>query len=186
MRSVKGSDNKKIIVLTWTRKGELPLFMQNLPKITNNVTGFVSTKRYVKLPRPFKTVITNFVGINAIRVLQKRLIHRGEWVVIVHPKVILPSNFFEVVESECTDPDAIYGAERRHYHTFTEHKKTEPFDAMFFEDGEIAHGYLQIYWNGSRYGPKDKTYPVDGTDICFRNRWKKIVKLPLYVDYIYN
>ena len=181
---------KKIVVLSWIEKGKKSHLLDNFPNNSadneslKNVKGFIGTKYYKKVPRPLNIVITQTTENKRLSVLQRKLDHKGEWVAIVHPNVIIPSDFFDIVKNECTNPNVIYGAERICHRTVEDYVNNKLFESIYEQNEEIANGYLQVYWNGSRYGPKNKIYSVKDTDASFKNRWKKIVKLPLFVNYI--
>jgi hypothetical protein len=111
--------------------------------------------------------------------LQKTLTRYEGWIVIIHPSVILPDDFWDIVENECTDPEIMYGAETLLYDSID----CPHYDAYESEDLS-CNGYLQIYHNG-RYSPTNKIYSEKpNSALLFRNQWPRRHKLPMYIKYI--
>jgi hypothetical protein len=167
---------KSLKILTWCdTNGELPLFLSSY---TRSYECLIVSKRYSKLLRPKVCILSPTT--TPIRLLQKRLTRYMGWIMLVHPRVILPDGFWDIIESECTDPEVLYGAETLLY----DNLDTPHYDP--FESDDIScNGYFQIYHNG-RYPPGDKIYSAvkPNPDTLFRDRWPRCHKLPMYIKFI--
>lgn len=194
--------SETIYILTWSNvsNGDAPLVMQHFPSSHSGVTGLIACKKYKKFNRPFQCkVMTSAVNEHTIRILQKALPCNGEIVVIVHPSVVLPPNFFDVIRAECGDPEILYGAKCQRYNTIQDLHNGDPVtDLHYVEDSssEIGNEYLQVYINCHRFGPKDKMYPVPSRALSrrvvrdinvsdvFKKRYAKTFALPFFIDFV--
>jgi hypothetical protein len=168
----------KIKILTWCGvTGELPLF---LASYTRSYECIIVSKRYIKFQRP--KICVQSPTITPIRLLQKRLTRYEDWIIIIHPRVILPDDFWDILESECTNPEALYGADTLLYDSI------DILHVDLYEGESIScNGYLQIYSNAARYPPVNKIYSDKfNSDILFRDLWTKCNLLPLNIKFILN
>jgi hypothetical protein len=162
-------------ILSWCpQTGELPLFLSSY---TRHYECMILSKYYIKFQRPKVCILSS--TSTPIRLLQKKLSRWTDWIVIIHPRVILPDDFWDIIESECTDPEIMYGADPLIYDTVE-----QPYEDPYESENLSCNGYLQIYHNG-RYPPFNKIYSEkSNADTLFRDLWTKRRKLPLNIKYI--
>lgn len=162
-------------ILTWCdQNGDLPLFLDSYAR---PYECMIVSKCYIKFQRPKVCILSS--TSTPVRFIQKKIFRWTDWIVVIHPRVMLPDDFWDIIESECTDPEVLYGADPLIYDSVD-----VPHDDPFESEDLSCNGYLQIYHNG-RYPPVNKIYSEKcDSDIIFRDRWTKRRKLPLNIKYI--
>lgn len=126
----------------------------------------------------------------AIRQAQKALmnqnpINKNKWICIIDSDIVLPNDFRDICEKKCVDKNALYGAKRLNYSTYTDYIENEPSNEI--DNNEVGVGFLQIYHQNTQntkfYSTMFKT--ASSCDTEFRNKWgKSITDLGILVKHL--
>jgi len=130
-----------------------PLFLSNVCHCNCVLRGFILSKTIRRFPRAFKLIKSKSTDVETL--LHKRC-SANSWIVVIEDNVILPSNFWEILQNECTDPSKVYGVDSIVYRDHFDYINQKPVVNVFYDhDKKKTSNSIRVFF----YNKVLKTLP---------------------------
>jgi len=139
-------------------------------------------ERYMAQPLIYDGWHANGAAFNksgAVRFAQQLMYadHPDAWYLLIDADTMVPKNCREIVDSNATNPEALYGARRVDFHTPDRLQAMRPTKAY----GSMFAGFFQLYRRHVLYPEWSRS--AEACDLSFAGQFSTCVMLPITVGH---